>query len=164
MDAEVGVGLWFLWSFIVDAWIRGPLGTPDLTADLTLVAKGGFGEEVFRGLFRIAPGTGGLIFWTPVWVALHQLRGGAETLWRIPSDLVGGILFLKLWRVLHWDPARPELVFWRRAILVLAHPFLNVVYLLTIYGLSVSFAVIRKHIVRAAAMPKAAWVTSNGRQ
>lgn len=80
-----------------------PLTLGQLAVHMFLGAIAGASEELlFRGYAKLYLGNGGLVIGTAVWVVLHQFYAPVTTIYRLPSDTLLGIFFLKLWRGRLW--------------------------------------------------------------
>lgn len=83
--------------------IGPPLTLGQLAVHIFLGAIAGVSEEaLFRGYAKLYFGNGGLVIGTAVWVVLHQFYAPVTTIYRLPSDTLLGIFFLKLWRGRLW--------------------------------------------------------------
>lgn len=92
-------GLAFATANLID-WFRG-VSAPGVNIGSVLlgVAIAGMAEEAFfRGIFKVGLGNTGLVIGTLIWIGLHQLNANPPPLQRIPTDMLLGVFYIKLWR------------------------------------------------------------------
>jgi hypothetical protein len=99
-------GFSLVWTLgFIEAVVHGFGTAGPWTSVMGPIVEGGFAallEESLRGLSLWALGNGGIFAYTALWVAAHQFYAIAPTLWRLPSDILSGIFYLKLWRGRWW--------------------------------------------------------------
>lgn len=93
-------------STVVDVF-RIDMSKPDpvntMLYQMLWTALSGVAEEIlFRGFARKFLGNGGLVIGTIIWVILHQFYAGSTVRYRLISDSLIGIFYLKLWRGKRW--------------------------------------------------------------
>ena len=95
----LGIGIAILWQ----RGLGEPSSTGDLIFTIVIAALAGVAEEVlFGGLAKRYFGNGGLVVGRIIWVILHIFYAPVKTFYRIPMDILFGILYIKLWRGRYW--------------------------------------------------------------
>ncbi len=113
IDSSRQLILWLVLSFSIALiainlinWLRGdyPSFTWEAFKNLLLIAVvAGLAEEVlFRGFSRYMLGNAGLVIGTILWIGAHQFDSSPPPFHRIPTDMLWGIFYLKLWRGKYW--------------------------------------------------------------
>ena len=99
--------------------IGAPSTISDLAAHMGIGALAGVSEElVFRGIPKRYLGNGGLVIGTICWVVLHQFYAPVTTIYRLPSDILLGVFYIKLWRGRLWWLALIIHPLWNVAVIV----------------------------------------------
>ncbi|MFC1847384.1 type II CAAX prenyl endopeptidase Rce1 family protein [Chloroflexota bacterium] len=87
-------------------WIRGdiPSFTEEAFRNLIIFSTVmGVVEELgLRGVPKRWFGNGGLLVGTLLWIGFHQFDASPPPLYRIPGDILFGIMYVKIWRGKYW--------------------------------------------------------------